>query len=65
MKETSFAFQSQVVCRSEIWRKNHWSSSILELEIRETNKAFQNKHVLKLFFRIALYIKQYNKSCVK
>lgn len=45
--------------------KNHWSSSILELEIRETNKAFQNKHVLKLFFKIALYIKQYNKSCVK
>lgn len=45
--------------------KNRWSSSILELEIRETNEAFQNKHVLKLFSEIALYIKGYNKSCIK
>lgn len=46
-------------------QKKHWSSSILELGIRETNEVFQNMHVLKLFFKIALYVKEYNKSCVK
>lgn len=61
MKEISFAFQSQVH-RKEIWRK---TIGVLELEIRGKNEAFQNKHILKLFFKIALYIKRYNKSCIK
>lgn len=45
--------------------KKCWSSSILDLEIRETNEAFQNNNVLKLFFKIALCVKGYNKAYAK